>query len=525
MTDESPSARRVAVAAFLVGLASLTYEVYGAKVLFLYLVETTHAVAILLSAFLAGLALSSLLVARYAGRWKPETVLIALQVAATAYALLILQRHQLIPMVFDAVVGTLGHGRGAQTANLSFAWVYLFFPGLFMGGAFPLLTDLYGAAEETTVERVGLVYFWDTSGAIAGALVCGFVLLPWLGLEWAIVVPALVNLLVIGLVVRRRRSQLAVLAIAIATAAAQWRFAAPIGSTTLPELPELTYPYAGSGKRFGQVVEQRASAFGFITIGDDALGVPGNRALFVNYRDMCQTADTQSEATLAERALIGVRSGARVLNIGLGCGFTAATAAGLEEVARVDVAEINPTVVDLSKRHFREATSGRLDGPKVSITIRDGAELLRHTRQTYAAIIIDIEEPSVVHSSPLFTREYAARAKRRLEPGGVFALWIFGTKPDPGKVLFNTLLSEFAHVELRIGGQNLQLFASDSPLAIPEGTALEQRIVDRILASEVTLINTIDNRALERFFDVRAAFGFPQSYSERRWREPPNEPL
>jgi spermidine synthase len=170
------------ICAFLVGFASLVYEVYGAKVLFLYVVETTHAVAILLSAFLAGLAVSSLVVARHAAERHARRWLSGLQIAAAVYAFSILQRHDLIPRAFDGVHGAVGNESVADALSLVIAWIYLFFPGFFMGGAFPLLTSLAAPSETSTIRNVGEVYFWDTCGAIAGALVCGFLLLPWLGL-------------------------------------------------------------------------------------------------------------------------------------------------------------------------------------------------------------------------------------------------------------------------------------------------------------------------------------------------------
>jgi spermidine synthase len=206
------------------------------------------------------------------------------------------------------------------------------------------------------------------------------------------------------------------------------------------------------------------------------------------------------------------------LNIGLGCGFTAAAVAKNPNIFRLDVAEINPVVVKMARRHFADVTDDVLRNPKVHLVVRDGAEVLRHAKHRYDAIVIDIEEPAVIHSSPLFTQDYFEIARARLEPSGMFALWLFRTGADYGKVIANTLRAVFAHVEIRVAGLNLHYFASDAPLRIPPPRLEERRTLELIEASGIDDINTIDNRSIERYFDLSKAFGLPDDYSERRTR-------
>ena len=108
MTEASRS--RYLYVAFWIGFSSLVYEVYSAKVLFLFFLETTHAVALTLSAFLAGLAFSSLYFSRRVGpaNARAERLLVMLQLAAAVYALGILRQYFWIPKVVDAVTRTVG---------------------------------------------------------------------------------------------------------------------------------------------------------------------------------------------------------------------------------------------------------------------------------------------------------------------------------------------------------------------------------------------------------------------------------
>ena len=59
----------------------------------------------------------------------------------------------------------------------------LLVPTTLLGSAFPLAVRLAGEARGGAGLPVGLVYAWNTAGAIAGAFLAGFVLIPAIGLS------------------------------------------------------------------------------------------------------------------------------------------------------------------------------------------------------------------------------------------------------------------------------------------------------------------------------------------------------
>lgn len=77
-----------------------------------------------------------------------------------------------------------------QWRNLGFAalvagWsvcvaVMVLIPSILSGAQFPLLIGLLGEGRERVAHQLGLAYAANTAGAIAGSLLGGFVLLPWL---------------------------------------------------------------------------------------------------------------------------------------------------------------------------------------------------------------------------------------------------------------------------------------------------------------------------------------------------------
>lgn len=528
--------RRWLGAAFAVGFASLVYEVASAKILFLFFVESSHAVALTLSAFLAGLATSSLLFSRvvHRGMARPERVLAAMQLFSAGYAFGVLRRFDLVPHVVDAVTRTLGVGAATDVVTGGFAFVYLFFPGFFVGGAFPILTGLYLRGEGSGTEDTGVVYFWDTAGAIVGAWVAGFVLLPELGIERTLLAPIAVNLALMAALLVHPLARTAGAALALVSLGAMLAPRRPVaprngadargtGSTALsgPAAPISGVASAGAQgapdleARFGVVLESRESPFGRVTVGEGAHGVPGNRALFINYRDMCHSLLDESELTLGSVTAGALHVKGAVLSIGLGCGMTASALAESASVERLDVAEINPVVAEMTRRWFGELNHHVLESKKTRLLLRDGAEVLRQAgASSYAAIVIDIEEPTIIHSSPLYTVEYARIAREKLLPGGVLAIWMAGAEPDYGRVLYNTVAAAFEHVSVRVVGGSLHVYGSDRPLDIRPAPGQETAQVAAVMASPVREANTLDDRALERFFDVRKAFHLPRSFQE-----------
>jgi spermidine synthase len=332
--------------------------------------------------------------------------------------------------------------------------------------------------------------------------------------------PAALNGLVVALLVDRPTARIAALAGALALAALavvpRSSSASSEPSRAAPSATASSGAVASHWRVLGRVIAQAESPFGTVTVADDARGIPGNRGLFIGQRDMCHSATHGSEALLAGNTLAHLPDRARVLNIGLGCGIVAGLIAASPKVSALEIAEINPVVVQMSRTYFGDANRAVLEQPKTTLFVQDGAEFVRRTPRLYDAIVIDVEEPTVMHSSPLYTREYFEIIRDKLTPGGVLSLWVIGADPSYGKVVWNTLAAVFPHVDARLPEEhpNFNFYASRAPLNLPPG---DQRSVSRVrdlVAFTSTEVNTLENRALERHFDIRKVFALPRAYTE-----------
>jgi len=505
---------------FWVGFTALIYEIYSVHVLFLFMVETTQAASLAISAFLAGLGCSSLAFTklhRDSGREARERILVVMQVLVAVYAATILTRYDWIPLVSDVIDARVESPALSAVIRGVVVWAYLFVPAFFIGGAFPIVNGLYLRSASSATADTGSVYFWDIAGSIAGALIAGFYLIPRLGLRSTIILPVLINLALCALLVRGRTLRLAFVgAIVLASGYAVY-------TRGTVALANQTYHFEGEEKlkrRFGTVLFQETSPYGRVTVGIDPRR--GNRkTLFINYRDMCHSDASESEVLMASEVGALLRPPASVMNIGLGCGFTASEVASHAAVEKLQIVEINPTIAKASREYFRVENRAVLEQQKTTVTLVDGARFLRTRPERFDAILVDIEEITVVYSSPLYTKEYFEIVRQRLKPGGVFALWSFFGSEGMSKVLLNTVRAVFPHVRLRLTERAVMFFASDAPLdgIVPAG-ADEASQIAQIDRNPIREVNALDRRVLERHYDMRATFGFPAHYYERFVRDP-----
>lgn len=144
-----------------------------------------------------------------------------------------------------------------------------------------------------------------------------------------------------------------------------------------------------------------------------------------------------SERALASHGLetLGASQHAepRVLVGGLGMGFTLQEVLS-REVARVDVVEISPYVIEWNGTFFAALNGDVLADPRVGLIRDDLYTVLRTSPPvTYHAILLDVDNgPSwLAHedNARLYTREALERWAALLTLGGSLAVW--SAQPEP----------------------------------------------------------------------------------------------
>jgi spermidine synthase len=164
---------------------------------------------------------------------------------------------------------------------------------------------------------------------------------------------------------------------------------------------------------------------------------------------LMSTNASSSEQQMAELACANMPARPRILIGGLGFGFTLRRVLELcPPEAIVDVAELLPIVVEWN-RVFLENINGLLvDDPRVSIHIRDVAELINSAgKDRYHAILLDVDnspDPLVQKGNAgLYDRNGIARAKAALHSRGRVVYW----SANPDKSFALSLRKIFKNVE------------------------------------------------------------------------------
>nr|WP_277185284.1 fused MFS/spermidine synthase [Caballeronia sp. BR00000012568055] len=172
------------------GCASLVYQVIWVKQLTLVVGVEVQAVSIAISAFFAGLALGGWLFGKLADRTARPLLLYAALEALTLVtgigATLALAR---CAALFDAM----------QTHAGVLAWLLPFalvgIPAIAMGGTLPVLMRVIGPARSQIGGAGAKLYAANTAGAILGALLPAFALIPAFGVQGSGLFAAALNAL------------------------------------------------------------------------------------------------------------------------------------------------------------------------------------------------------------------------------------------------------------------------------------------------------------------------------------------
>ncbi len=430
----------------LSGFAALGYEVAWMRLLTVAFAANSHyEFSIILTAFLLGLGLGSLLCSRFLDARQD-----LLSLFGGTQILIGLLGVVSIP-VFAALPGLVETARGARTWLAFEGWVFavsttlMLVPTLLMGATFPLVSRIYTRQLERVGRGVGDVGALNSMGAIGGAGVTGFVLIPLLGTEWSIKALAGLNLLV-GLAViglhpfwDARRKQ-------TAGAAAIVVLAVLLVGGPADVLRQASKPAPPS-----RLVYYEEGATGVVTVARSA---DGRHNLKVNGGGQVPSdyASLQLFRLLGHLPLLLHPDPQDVLVIAFGGGIALGSVAQ-HALRRIDCVEIAPGVLDAARQHFAEFNHHILDSletSKVHITIDDGRNFLLTRPNSYHVITGDATHPTSADSWVLYTRDFYQLCKNRLTPDGIMAQWLplHGLSVEAYKTILRTFQSVFPHATL-----------------------------------------------------------------------------
>jgi len=212
-----------------------------------------------------------------------------------------------------------------------------------------------------------------------------------------------------------------------------------------------------------EIIHSNLGLYGLVTVGRNN----GELYLTVNGKTESSTTrgDMKTQYSIAYIPLLMHGNAQKVLNIGLGGGFTldAITTLPVEEV---DCVEISPTVAEVAESRFSSYNHQVLKDSEVNLIIGDGRNHLWHSKQRYDVIISEPSNPWISGEGHLFTVEFFEIVASHLREGGIFCQWVPMYEHDSGdlKVMLNSLREVFPNLQIYSLGSDMIILASEQPI-------------------------------------------------------------
>ncbi len=189
---------------FVSGFAGLIYESVWTQYLKLFLGHAAYAQTLVLAMFMGGMAIGSILTARYTAHIARP--LFAYALVEASVGLLALLFH---PVYIAATEGFYslafaGHwdGNGFMLGKWSLAAILILPQSILLGATFPLYASAATRALPTQEGRsIATLYFANSIGGAAGVLTAGFVLIAAFGLFGTVATAGLLNFAVAATVI------------------------------------------------------------------------------------------------------------------------------------------------------------------------------------------------------------------------------------------------------------------------------------------------------------------------------------
>ena len=468
-------------AVFVSGFAALCYEIAWIRLLAVVLGSSAYAFSLMLSAFIAGLALGSLLVRRVLLRLD-ACILFGLAEAGIGLSVLLtLPLYNRLPYLHYLASGMLQRTPAAfhlhQVFQAGICFLLMLLPTMCMGATLPLAAAAAARGSERIGGQVGKVFGLNALGNVLGALAAGLFLLPWLGIERLILACVALNALAAGAVLAvspSRAWRLAAAAGGVCSALFLTRFFLSPGLNLLvlssgefrprPAYEQLSYRQYLDKFKEQSLLYYKDDSDATITV----FGEPGDVVLKTNGKsDASAASDLATEILCAQLPLIlkpGVRD---MLMVGLGSGISAGAALS-HPIARLDLVELSRAVVE-ANRFFASYNGSPLEDARLSLHVDDAKSFLRLTTRRYDVIMSEPPNPWVAGVGNLFSADFYRQAAAHLRPGGLMVQWfhLYEMDDETLRLILRTFSSQFGHVlvwEIPPSRGDILLLGSAEPL-------------------------------------------------------------
>jgi predicted membrane-bound spermidine synthase len=412
--------KRYIFAAFLAGGALLALEVVWFRFLLLSHSGTSLVFAVMLAIVLAGIGLGGILaslwfrVSSHAHSYLHSLTLISGVLTVISYSGFY--------RIFTVVDGL------TSQSLLVFA-VYsssLMFPVSVVSGVlFTLLGRALKEEMKSGTRAAGLVTLANTTGAMLGSLIAGFILLPYVGMEKSFFSLAALygaTALIIPFTGAERNSR---------------RLALPYSIALVYLLVMVFFPFGRMSDAYFGIIDNKLKGAKRVAVREgltetilyyryDVMEKPFYYRLVTNGFSMSSTS-IKAKRYMKSFVYLPVALNPdirHVLLISYGVGSTAKALTDTESLETIDVVDISKNIMEMSSIVYPGPDENPLNDRRVTSYIEDGRFFLRTTGRRYDLITAEPPPPKHAGIVNLYSREYFELMYNRLSDGGIVSYWL-----------------------------------------------------------------------------------------------------
>lgn len=512
----------ILIVAGLTGTASFIYEITWIRMLSLALGTTIHSFELMLASFILGIALGGLWLKNRADRLVTPLVTagwiqVWMGVAALGSMFVYANAFEWVGWLMKVIVHS-AQGYGLfNVASAGIALLVMFPAAFFAGMTLPLLT-LALLRQGSGEKAIGQAYAFNTVGAIVGVLAAVHVLMPLLGLKYALLAGALLDI-ALGLVLLSRNAvvlpgrRVSPLVPAFTLGAAAL-LASSLFVTFDPAVLNSSVYRNGTASlgENSRMVFHRDGKTATVAVFEQ--GAPGGEVRFISTNgkvdaglaasfDQPAMPDESTMVLLAAVPLSMRNHYERVGVIGFGSGMTTHTLMGHSKIGSVDTVEIEPAMVE-GARHFGERVSRAYTDPRSHVIIDDAKAYFASAPKKYDLIISEPSNPWVGGTASLFGTEFYQYVPKQLNQDGLFVQWLqlYEISPELVNSVLSAMLANFKDVKAYLANRSDLILVASPNGSVPDlGDGIFQQPLLRADLARVGVSNLRDlqdTRALNR---------------------------
>ncbi|MGA3098176.1 MAG: hypothetical protein ABSF25_17110 [Bryobacteraceae bacterium] len=321
------------------------------------------------------------------------------------------------------------------------------------------------------------VYMVEAVGAVAGGLLAGLALLRLFSPLQIACGLGLLNLMAAaGLAIRRRWAWGAAVTALVVLAVPMFAVLPAFENALLQRLWPPGY----------RLLATRNSAYGNLAVVE----TEGSRSVYENGLILFHAPDPEGAEEAVHYALLEHLAPRSLLLIGDGANGSLRQALQHPSLERVDYVELDPAILEIARRYFREEWAPAESDARVHVHVTDGRRFVQTSEGLFDVIVVNLPDPHTAQLNRYYTLDFFREAGAKLTADGVLSFRLAASENYIGADLADflrsmerTLRAAFPEV-VTIPGETVHFFAAKrAGILTREAATLLDRMRERRLAT------------------------------------------